>query len=157
TESDETNNVSSVTFDVTAPGTPPPPPSTLPDLIVPVANISVPASVQQGTALSISYIVRNQGGTGAGHHWAGINVDSAPTPSNAVAYNEVNSLAAGAQLSETNSISTAGLSIGPHTLSIMPYSTLFRTTESDETNNVSSVTFDVTAPGTPPPPPPSTL
>src|SRR4029077_5810076 len=86
-ESNEANNTSSVTFNITAPSSPPP--STLPDLIVPVANISVPASVQQGTALSISYVVQNQGGTGAGHHWAGINVDAAPTPSSAVAYNEV--------------------------------------------------------------------
>src|SRR5256885_1852501 len=57
-ESNETNNTSSITFNVTAPSTPPP--TTLPDLIVPVASIIIPASVQQGTNLSISYIVQNQ-------------------------------------------------------------------------------------------------
>ena len=136
-ESDESNNIRSVTFTVTSP---PPPP--LPDLVV--ASISAPASVAQGAPLSFSYVVQDLGGASAGFHYAGIEVDQVPDETHYIAWNSVNSLAAnGGQLTLSNSISTAGLSVGTHTLYIKEDYWFNGVSESNESNNIRSTSFNV--------------
>src|SRR5205823_4299104 len=105
-ESDETNNVRSVTFNVTAPSRP--------DLVV--DSINVAASVVQGANLGVYYVVRDLGSTAAGQHYVGIMVDQPPDDSHYLASNNVASLAGGGGSTLSNSISTAGLSGGQHTL-----------------------------------------
>jgi glucose/arabinose dehydrogenase len=132
-ESDETNNVRSITFDVTAPD-------------LQVTSISAPLSVVQGASFDFSYMIRNAGNAGAGLHFSGINVDQQVDENHWLAWNQVNSLGASATATLSNSISTGGLSLGPHTLYIKEDYWANMIGESDETNNVRSITFNVTAP-----------
>jgi subtilase family serine protease len=136
TESDETNNVRSVTFNVTGST------ASTPDVVV--SSISAPASVAQGTNLAFSYVAKNQGGGTTGTHYAGISVDQQPSESTFLTYNSVGALSAAGVQTLTNSISTTGLSVGTHTLYIKEDFYGNSVTESDETNNVRSVTFNVT-------------
>jgi subtilase family serine protease len=136
-ESDETNNVRSITFNVTAP------PANSPDLQV--ASISAPLSVVQGASFAFSYVIQNTGNAAAALHFSGINVDQAVDENHWLAWNQINSLGANATATLNNSISTAGLSVGTHTLYIMEDYWGNMIGESNETNNVRSITFNVTA------------
>ena len=111
-----------------------------------VDSISAAASVVQGQKLDFSYLVKNLGTAAAGSHYAGINVDAAVDESHYVTWNTVNSLAGNGQATFTNSIDTAGLSVGQHTLYIKEDYWNNGVGESNETNNVKSITFNVTAP-----------
>ena len=68
--------------------------------------------------LNFSYVVKNTGGTQAGLNWSGIAIDQQVTETNYQGFDTINSLAAGAAITFNNSISTAGLSVGQHTLYI---------------------------------------
>src|SRR4030095_11371754 len=61
-ESNETNNLKSITFNVTAPVV------ATPDLVV--DSISAAASVVKGQNLDFSYLVKNLGNAAAGAHYA---------------------------------------------------------------------------------------
>ena len=137
-ESDETNNVRSVTFTVTAP--------VLPDLVV--ASITPAAtSVVQGAMLDFSFMVENTADSRpTGLSWAGFQVDGEPDQIDFAGFNAVRSLAADGTQTLSNSIDTSALSVGPHTLYVMADYWNDLVGESDETNNVRSVTFTVTAP-----------
>ena len=143
-ESDETNNWKSVTFNVTAPP--------LPDLVV---NSITPnaTSVTQGSTFSFSYVVKDIGTAAAGSSWAGIYLDGQSASnelSGSAGYNSIAGMAAnGGFVTASNSFGTAGLSVGQHTLWIKAdyYNNLI--SEGDETNNWKSVTFSVTAPPLP--------
>src|SRR5262249_25269475 len=140
-ESDETNNWNSVTFNVLAP-----------DLIV--ASITPNAtSVTQGASFGFSYVVQNIGAAPAGMNWAAIFLDQ-QTTTLPMGWNQIGPLNANASATATNSFSTAGLSVGQHTLCMAAYYWNSATNmansgdndvvESDETNNWTSVTFKVT-------------
>jgi len=143
-ESDETNNWNSVTFNVTA--------LPLSDLVV--ASISNPTSVMQGASFGFSYVVQNIGAAPAGMFWAGIYLDQ-QTTTLPMAWNPIGALNANASVTETNSISTADLA-GQHTLWVkadywnsatsMANNGYNNVVESDENNNLNSVTFNVLAP-----------
>ena len=143
-ESDETNNWKSVTFNVTAPP--------LPDLVV---NSITPnaTSVTQGSTFSFSYVVKDIGTAAAGSSWAGIYLDGQSASnelSGSAGYNSIAGMAAnGGFVTASNSFGTAGLSVGQHTLWIKAdyYNNLI--SEGDETNNWKSVTFSVIAPPLP--------
>ena len=138
-ESTETNNWNSVTFTVTAPPQP--------DLIVSSITPAV-SSVAQGTNLSFSYVIKNQGTAAAGLNYSSWLVDSKPTVGSGSVWDTINSLAVGATASFTDSISTSGLSVGTHTLWV-DADNWNNVAESTETNNWNSVTFTVTAPPQP--------
>jgi subtilase family serine protease len=137
-ESDETNNWLSVGFTVTQPP--------LPDLIV---NGITPTttSVQQGSRLSFSYVIKNQGSTAAGLDYSSWAVDQKPTTSSGV-WDTIGSLGVNATASFTDSISTSSLSVGSHTLWVAA-DNWNNVNESDETNNWLSVGFTVTQPPLP--------
>jgi subtilase family serine protease len=132
-ETDEANNATTVTFTVTAPAKP--------DLVV--ESISAPASVAQGASFDFSYLVKNAGTATARFHYAGINVDGEVTESNYDAWNPVASLGAGASRTLTNSIDTADLAVGEHTLTIEEDYWFNGVDESDEANNATTITFTV--------------
>ena len=117
--------------------------STAPDLVV--SRISAPVSVTQGANLSFSYVVTNQGSGAAVVHYAGISLDQQPSESSYLSYNNVSGLSAGATQTLTSSISTAGLSVGTHTLYIKEDFYGNYVSESNESNNVGYVTFNVTS------------
>jgi len=102
--------------------------------------------VTQGSNFNFSFVANNAGNASAGHHYAGIAVDQQPDETHYVAWNDIASLAAGGQTTLTNFISTANLSVGQHTLYIKEDYWQNMVSESNETNNVRSVTFNVTAP-----------
>ena len=106
-EGDESNNWTSVNFTVTAPP--------LPDLIVSSVTPAT-TSVQQGTSLSFSYVVKNQGTVAAGLNYSAWQIDSKPTTGIYLGWDTVNSLAANTTVSFNDSISTSNLSVGTHTL-----------------------------------------
>ena len=133
-EGNETNNWTSVTFDVTAP--------VRADLVV--SGITA-GSVAQGGNLSFSYVVQNSGLGAAGQSYAAYRVDQRPDVANWISYNSVDPLAAGASSTINASFSTAGLSVGQHTLWVAADNWSY-VGEGNETNNWTSVTFDVTAP-----------
>jgi hypothetical protein len=146
-ESDETNNWLSVGFTVTQPP--------LPDLIV---NGITPTttSVQQGGTLSFSYTIKNQGNAAADGSYAGIYLDG-QSPANELSgpagYNSISGMASGGSVTANNSFSTAGLSVGQHTLWIKAdywsdstgQSGNGNVAESNESNNWNSVSFTVTS------------
>ena len=98
-------------------------------------------SVQQGSSLSFSYVIKNQGNAAAGLNYEAWQVDSKPTPGNYLGWDTDNSLAANATVSFNDSVSTANLSIGTHTLWVGA-DTWSNVAESDETNNWTPVSFD---------------
>jgi microcystin-dependent protein len=142
-ESNETNNWLAFTFNVTAP-----------DLWV--ASITGPVSVTQGATYSFSYTIQNIGAAAAGMSWAGIYLDQQMTTLPMMGWNQIGMLNPNGIATATNSFSTAGLSVGQHTLWIkadywndathMANSGNNDVVESNENNNWTSVTFNVTAP-----------
>ncbi|MDP1748484.1 MAG: CARDB domain-containing protein, partial [Reyranella sp.] len=134
-EGNESNNWTSVAFNVT------PPPSA--DLVV----SSVTArSVEQGTDLNFSYVVKNSGALAAGQTYAAFRVDQAPDIAHWISYNSVDPLAAGASETISASFNTADLSVGTHTLWVATDNWSY-VGEGNEANNWTSTTFNVTAPG----------
>jgi VCBS repeat-containing protein len=116
----------------------------LPDLIV--SSITpVTTSVPQGTDLSFSYVIKNQGGGSAGQNVETWWLDASQAPPTFVGSDTLSSLASGATHSFSDSISTAGLSFGTHTLYVEA-DALKALNESNATNNVTSITFTVTEP-----------
>ena len=141
-ESDETNNLAFVNFAVTAPPKP--------DLIVSLISA---VNVVQGSDLSFSYAIKNSGSVAAGQSWSAWHVDQQPTtttiltPTNGFDYNS--GLAANTSSTNfTDSFITTDLSVGQHTLWVAA-DEWNSVVESDETNNLSSVNFTVTAPAKP--------
>jgi hypothetical protein len=122
--------------------------SSQPDLIVSSITLGS-ASVTQGTSLSFSYVIKNQGNATAGPSSEAWQVDSQPTATSYLGSDSLGSLAAGATASFTDSIATAGLGVGTHTLWVAADNSN-TVAESNETNNWTSVTFTVTSGGTPP-------
>src|SRR5262249_58003349 len=111
------------------------------------------------------------GAAAAGMSWAGIYLDQQTTTLQG-GWNQIGALNANASATETSSFSTAGLSVGSHTLWIkadywndatgMANSGNNDVVESNENNNWLSLSFNLTAPPTmsfsikpPAPPPPS--
>jgi len=136
-ESNEANNVHSVTFTVTAP--------VQPDLVV--ASITPAAtSVAQGARLDFSFLVGNTADSQpTAGSWAGFRIDSQPDSTHYDGFNAVGSLAADGTQTLSNSIDTSHLSVGTHTLYVMADYWNNLVGESNEANNVQSVTFTVTA------------
>ena len=141
-ESDETNNWLSLSFNVTAP-----------DLWV--ASITGPGSVTQGATYGFSYTIQNIGAAPAGMSWAGIYLDQQATTL-PMGWNQIPTLNPTATWTVTNGFSTAGLSVGVHTLWVkadywndatgMANSGNNDVVESNENNNWLSLSFNVTAP-----------
>ena len=114
TESNENNNATTIHFTLTAPA--------LPDLIV---NSITPnsATVAQGDVFSFSYVIKD---IGAGDvntaSWAGIFLDGQATTlfngTSPSGCNLIGPMAAGGSVTAGNSFSTAGLSLGDHTLTV---------------------------------------
>jgi hypothetical protein len=88
-----------------------------PDVVV-EGKITAFASVVQGSKLDFSYMVKNLTSAAAGSHYAGFNVDQAVDETHYLGWNNVSSLGAYAEALEVNTISTANLSVGQHTLYI---------------------------------------
>ncbi|MDP1749511.1 MAG: CARDB domain-containing protein, partial [Reyranella sp.] len=130
----ELNNLSSITFTVTAP--------VRADLVV--SSIAA-GSVSQGANLDFSYVVQNTGLAAAGQSYAAFRVDQMPDVAHWIAYNSVNPLAASGSETINASFNTAGLSVGTHTLWVAADNWSY-VGEGSETNNWTSVSFDVTAP-----------
>src|SRR5262249_6294459 len=116
------------------------------DLVV--SSIAAPASVTQGASYSFSYVVKNQGSGGAtSKSWAAAYVDQ-QTTAFTNSWSQTDALAAGASQTQMATISTAGLSVGQHTLWIKAdnfndangqfNSGNNDVVESDETNNWTS-------------------
>jgi subtilase family serine protease len=134
-ESNEANNLLSVTFNVTEP--------VPPDLAV--TSITAATAVVQGDTLDFSYVIENiSAGLPAGMSWAGFRIDSQPAQSPAAGFNQTNSLAAGGTQTLSNSIDTSTLSVGEHTLYVMADYWNNLVTEGNEANNLREFTFTVT-------------
>ena len=97
------------------------------------------------------FVVKNIGNLSAGFHYSGIYFDQPADQSHYIACNTISSLAAGASQTFTQSISTAGLSAGQHTLYIKEDYWFNGVSESNETNNVRTITFTVGSGSTPAP------
>ena len=136
-ESNEANNFNSLTFMVTAPP--------LPDLVV---GITSPASVVQGANLSFTYTILNGGMAAAVASGAAYYVDQKPDTAHFLGYGITNALAVGASQVLGGGFSTAGLSVGQHTLWVAA-DNWGQVGESNEANNFNSLTFTVTAPPQP--------
>ena len=138
-ESNELNNITAVTFTVGAP--------IKADLQV-VSIAPAVTTIAQGENLAFDYVVKNIGSAAAGTSWSGIKFDANPTGTAYTAWNPIAGLAANDQVKASNVLSTSGLSVGVHTLRIGTDSG-GSVSESDEGNNITTVTFTVTAPPRP--------
>ena len=134
-ESNEANNFNSLTFTVTAPP--------LPDLIV--SSLTVPISVMQGADYTFTYTIKNAGMATSALNAAAYYVDQKPDTGHFLGYNITNSLAAGVSQNFGGGFTTAGLSVGQHTVWVGA-DNWGQVGESNETNNWQSLTFMVTAP-----------
>jgi uncharacterized repeat protein (TIGR01451 family) len=153
-ESNEGNNSTTIHFTVNAPVAP-----VLPDLVVDSITPNA-ASVPLGSNFSFSYVIKDIGaGAVTAASWAGIFLDGqaatlfgGTSPSG---WNHIGPMAAGGAVTALNSFSTAGLSLGDHTLTVkadywndatgMANSGNNDVAESNETNNSTSIHFTVTA------------
>jgi hypothetical protein len=134
-ESNENNNWSSISFTVTAP----PPP----DLIV--SNISpVAMSVVQGGFFTFNYTVANVGGSNAGSSIGAFDIDRLPNGQHWVSLDSTHSLSSGTSQTFSEGFSTAGMSVGQHTLYVMA-DNFNSVGEGSELNNATAINFTVTA------------
>ena len=135
-ESSTANNSTTLSFNVTAP---PPPPSGA-DLVISslTDHVFAPARFQAGS-VSFSFTVADIGTAAAGSEYAGVYLDGKANPA---LTRLINALPAGGSTTLSGSLSTAGLSHGVHTLTVVAD---YRNTvaESNEGNNSRSVTFKV--------------
>jgi len=106
-------------------------------------------TVTQGSTFSYSYAIGNTGAGAASSTYSGIYLDS---QSNKLpgwdGYDSIGSLAPGGSYTDSNSFSTAGLTVGTHTLWIKA-DDRSEIAESDESNNWTSLTFTVGEPPRP--------
>ena len=129
-EGDETNNWTQVNFTVTA----------APQADLSVTAITAPATVAKGANFNFSYKESNTGAAAAGQNWAGIYLDG---QTNAIAWNLIGGVAANGSQAASNSISTSGLAVGNHTLTITADAYQNWIGESNETNNSATIAFKV--------------
>ena len=131
TESNEANNSATINFTVAAP-----PQS---DLTISSAHTTA-ASVVHGSALGIAFTESNIGQVASGANWTGFYIDGKAAP---VVQSLISAIGVNVSFNGTASISTAGLSIGTHTLTIGAdiYNSVH---ESNETNNSLTISFKVT-------------
>ena len=128
TETDESNNVASLTFTVLGKS----------DFSVSAA--SAPATVKAGGIFNLNYTVTNSGqGNPNSYSYAAIYFDGR---ANAVCYDIIKNLTPGASQSITDTFSTAGVARGTHTLTITSDALNF-VNESNELNNSKTVTFTI--------------
>lgn len=115
------------------------PPTNAPDLVVSVLT-QASASVTQGSSLGYSFAIADIGPIGAATSTAAVAIDGTVIASFSVA-----ALTAGGSASFSGSLSSAGLSVGTHTLSVTADSggTI---AETNETNNITSAVFTVSSP-----------
>lgn len=99
-----------------------------PDLTVTSASLA-DSSVVQGSNIDLTYVVNNLGGGASSSGQAYVYLDGVYND-----YDLVGGLSAGGTSTETNSISTSGLSVGTHYLTIVADAT-GTSTESNESNN----------------------
>ncbi len=134
-ETNEANNTLATTFTVTG--------SAQPDLVI--ASVTPAAlSVVQGQKLGFSYVLKNSGTSTAGVGYEGFAVDQKPTTVNYAGYDYSTGLAANGATTFNETLNTANLSVGTHTLWVGA-DTWGYVNESDETNNWTAVNFTVTA------------
>jgi hypothetical protein len=153
-ESNEGNNSTTIHFTVNAPVAP-----VLPDLDVDSITPNA-ASEILGSNFSFSYVIKDIG-TGAvtAASWAGIFLDGQATTlfggTSPSGWNHIGPMAAGGAVTALNSFSTAGLSLGDHTLTVkadywndatgMANGGNNDVAESNEANNATTIHFTVTA------------
>ena len=136
TESDETNNWQSITFTVTAP----PPP----DLVV--SNISpVAMSVVQGGFFTFNYTISNTGSSTSSPSIGAFDIDRLPNTQHWVSLDHTNGLSPATSQTFSEGFSTAGMSVGQHTLYVAA-DNFNSVGEGSETNNATAINFTVTAP-----------
>jgi subtilase family serine protease len=153
-ESNEGNNSTTIHFTVNAPVAP-----VLPDLDVDSITPNS-ASVILGSNFSFSYVIKDIGaGAVTAASWAGIFLDGQATTlfggTSTSGWNHVGPMAAGGAVTALNSFSTAGLSLGDHTLTVkadywndatgMANSGNNDVAESNEANNATTIHFTVNA------------
>ncbi len=135
TESNETNNWRSITFEVTA----------APQADLVVSNLGLgAASVAQGQNLGFVYTVVNDGAALSNVGYASFYIDGWDE-AHFGGYNLTDPLTTGATRTLFNGFNTSDLSVGQHTLWVGA-DNYGQTAESNETNNWRSITFTVTAP-----------
>ena len=138
-------NLASIVLSMAVDTRPPRPDLTI-DNITPSAS-----SVIQGAAFSYSYVVKNNGPGTATSSKTGIYLDG-QTASNKLTgwdgYDNIGSIKTGGTVNDGNSLSTANLTAGTHTLWIKADDTS-TVTESNENNNWRSLSFTVAAPTRP--------
>ena len=135
-EGNETNNSLSMSFTVTA---------TAPGMAdLSIAGLSAAyTSLVQGDQLLFAYALKNTGSVSAAASKVSYAVDSQPTGTSYTGTNSFGAVGANSwAYSPIDAISTANLSVGTHTLYVKADSTN-TVTESNESNNVSSLTFTV--------------
>ena len=94
-ESDENNNLTSFTFEVTAAD-------------LEVSGITPAAtSVMQGAAFTFSYVIENGGTATSGASWAGFMVDHAVNPAHYIGFGQTNALAVDGTQTLTGTIDTS--------------------------------------------------
>ena len=124
----------------------------VPDLTV--NSISAAGSVASGDMLSFSYIIKNIGaGDDTVSSWAGVFLDNDFTTTfQHNTWNPIGPILAGDTVRTNNSISTSGLALGDHTLTVVAdyWNDATDTqgapndvAESDETNNATTIHFTV--------------
>jgi Domain of unknown function DUF11/CARDB len=91
----------------------------LPDLVV--SGISAAGSIASGDTLSFSYTIKNAApGDDTVSSWAGIYLDNNfANTFNGNTFNLIGAIAAGGSAIASNTISTAGLALGDHTLTVV--------------------------------------
>ena len=102
------------------------------------------ASVVQGQALGFVYTIVNNGATLSNVGYGGFYIDGWDE-AHFRGWNVTDPLTTGATRTVFNGFDTSNLSVGQHTLWVGA-DNLGQTSESDETNNWRSITFEVTAP-----------
>ncbi|WP_147156900.1 CARDB domain-containing protein, partial [Reyranella soli] len=136
-ESNEANNVQSLTFTVTA----------APQADLEVASITPAAtSIMKGAVLNFSYTIENDGTAGAVANWSGFMVDHQVDSTHYQGFNQTNALPVGGTQTFAGTIDTSTLEVGEHTLHVAADYWKNIVGESNEANNGLSVTFNVTAP-----------
>jgi CARDB len=153
-ESNEGNNSTTIDFTVNAPVAP-----VLPDLDVDSITPNA-ASVILGSNFSFSYVIKDIGaGAVTAASWAGIFLDGQATTlfggTSTSGWNHIGPMAAGGAVTALNSFSTAGLSLGDHTLTVkadywndatgLANSGNNDVAESNEANNATTIHFTVNA------------
>jgi subtilase family serine protease len=127
-ETNESNNISSLTFTVLGKS----------DFLV--SSASAPTTVKAGSAFNLNYTVTNTGqGNPNSYSYAAIYFDGR---ANAVSYDIIKNLAPGASQSITDTFSTAGVARGTHTLTITLDALNF-VNERNEFNNSKTITFTI--------------